>query len=35
MRPENVHPLPDMEKRGAKELNRWMPGDLKPVRDGN
>lgn len=35
MRPENVHPLPDMEKRGAKELTRWMPGDVKPVRDGN
>lgn len=35
MSPENVYPLPNLDKLSAKALTRWMPGDVKPARNGN
>lgn len=34
MNASNVFPLPDKQRRQAKELTRWMPGEKKPVQDG-
>lgn len=29
-----VFPLPDGQRRQAKALTRWMPGDEKPAHEG-